>query len=157
MEIKLINTDEIDHFKSLIEIFKAVFENDKPFPRDEYLSKLLSNSDFLVLVALQNSEIIGGLTVFILHTYYSEKPVAYIYDVAVKPNFQGKGVGKSLMGFLTDHCKRNGFQEAYVEAETDDSEAVSFYRKTNFSNELHATHFTYSFDNIEGIDQSKNR
>ena len=86
---------------------------------------------------------IGGLTVFILHVYYDEKPVAYIYDVGVKQSHRGKGVGKALMDFVTDYCQKNGFSEAYVETETDDVDAVRFYRKTDFSTEMQATHFTY--------------
>ncbi len=146
MKIKRLAIHEIAHFKSLIEIFKEVFENDQPFPSDNYLVRLLSNPDYMVVVAEIDGVIIGGLTVFILHTSTSEKPVAYIYDVGVKPDFQGKRTGKLLIEFLTDYCKENGFLEAYVEAETADTLAVNFYRKTKFSSEMQATHFTYTFD-----------
>jgi ribosomal protein S18 acetylase RimI-like enzyme len=76
----------------------------------------LSNSNFFTIVAKDNNEVIGRLTVFILHIYYNESLSAYIYDVGVKPGYQGKGIGKSLMAFLCDYCKRNGFLNAYVEA-----------------------------------------
>jgi aminoglycoside 3-N-acetyltransferase I len=146
---KLLSNDGIADFKDLIALFNEVFENDSPLPQEAYLSKLLNSNNFFSIVAKHNNEVIGGLTVFILHIYYNESPSAYIYDVGVKPSHQGKGIGKSLMAFLCDYCKRNGFLNAYVEAETDDIEAVSFYRKTNFSTEMQATHFTYAFDTIE--------
>ncbi len=106
----------------------------------------MSNPDFFAVVAKDNNEVIGGLTVFILPVYYDEKPVAYICDVGVKQSHQGKGVGKALMVFVTGYCQKNGLLEAYVEAEADDTDAVSFYRRTTFSTEIQVIHFTYGFD-----------
>ncbi len=146
MDIQKLNPDGIEYFKDLLQIFNEVFEHDKPIPRVEYLSMLLHNPDFFVIIAKKNNEVVGGLTVFVLHTSYTEKPVAYIYDVGVKPAFQGKGFGKALLNFLIDYCRQHGFHEAYVEAETDDIDAVQFYRKANFSNEIQATHFTHTFN-----------
>jgi aminoglycoside 3-N-acetyltransferase I len=148
MEITKLNAEDITSFVELISIFKEVFENDNAIPQEKYLSKLLENPDFFVIVAKHNHEIVGGLTVFVLQVYDSEKPLAYIYDVGVKPDYQGKGIGKSLIAYLCEYCKQNNYYEAYVEAEADDIEAINFYRKTNYSYEMQATHFTYSFDNI---------
>jgi len=145
MEIRKLNQSEVSHFKALIDIFKEVFENTDTMPSKEYLSKLLQNPNFFVLVASVDSRIVGGLSVYVLHSYYAEKPVAYIYDVGILPQYQRQGIGKSLMEFLIQFCRENGFREAYVEAETEDLDAVNFYRITNFSHELQATHFTYNF------------
>ncbi|MCU0448703.1 MAG: GNAT family N-acetyltransferase [Bernardetiaceae bacterium] len=145
MEIKKLNYDEISHFKDLIEIFKSVFENEEQISDDEQLGKLLSDPSFVVFVARLDSKVIGGLTMYILHRYYGTKPVAYIYDVGISPDFQGQGIGKSLIAEVCKYCKNNGFADAYVEAETDDIDAVNFYRKTKFSTEMNAIHFTYTF------------
>lgn len=149
MIVKKLNSGDIIDFKDLLDIFNEVFENNTLLPQDEYLKKLLDNPNFVVIAAEDKKVILGGLTVYILQSYYNEKPVAYIYDVGVKPIYQGKGIGNSLIQFLIAYCKTNGFHEAYVEAETDDVEAVKFYRKTNFSTEMQATHFTYKFSSID--------
>lgn len=143
MEIKKLNSDSLTNFKSLIEIFKDVFENDDPIANDEQLGKLLSNPDFFVFVVLSNNQVVGGLTIYVLHRYYGTKPIAYIYDVGISPDFQGQGLGKTLMVEVCNFCKQNNFEDAYVEAESDDIDAVSFYRKTKFSSEMNAIHFTY--------------
>jgi aminoglycoside 3-N-acetyltransferase I len=143
MEIKKLNSNGLADFKSLIEIFKEVFENDEPIANDEQLGKLLTNPDFLVFVVLLNNEVVGGLTIYILHRYYGTKPIAYIYDVGISPDFQGQGLGKALISEVCNFCKQNDFEDAYVEAESDDIDAVSFYRKTKFSSEMNAIHFTY--------------
>lgn len=145
MEITRLNNSDIAGFVELVTIFKELFENSAPFPNEKYLANLLVNPDFFVVVAKQDNEVVGGLTVFILHVYYNEKPVAYIYDVGIKPSHRGKGIGRSLIDFLGNYCRQHGFLEAYVEAEADDLEAVSFYRKTKFSYETRAIHFSYTF------------
>lgn len=147
MEIKKLNSGSLANFKSLIEIFKDVFENDEPFANDEQLGKLLTNPDFFVFVVLLNNEVVGGLTIYVLHRYYDTKPIAYIYDVGISPDFQGQGLGKALIAEVCNFCKQNGFEDAYVEAESDDIDAVSFYRKTKFSSEMNAIHFTYDLTN----------
>ena len=88
----------------------------------------------------------GGLTVHLLPNYYEGGLMAYIYDVGVLPDFQGKGIGKQLITHLCEYCQAQGIQEAYVEAEAADIDALQFYRKTTYSTELQAVHFTYSFD-----------
>lgn len=143
MEIKKLNSGSLANFKSLIKIFKDVFENDEPIANDEQLGKLLTNPDFFVFVVLLNNEVVGGLTIYVLHRYYDTKPIAYIYDVGISPDFQGQGLGKALIAEVCNFCKQNGFEDAYVEAESDDIDEVSFYRKTKFSSEMNAVHFTY--------------
>lgn len=143
MEIIKLTSDNLSEFKSLIEIFKEVFENDEPIANDEQLGKLLSNPDFFVFVVISNNKVVGGLTIYVLHRYYGTKPVAYIYDVGVCPDFQGQGLGKALITEACNFCKKNNFEDAYVEAESDDIDAVSFYRNTKFSSEMKAIHFTY--------------
>ncbi len=147
MEINKLNLENLEDFKSLIEIFKIVFENNEPIAKDERLLKLLSNPDFLVFVLKLNNKVVGGLTIYVLHRYYEAKPIAYIYDVGVSPDFQGKGLGKALISEVCNYCKINGFDDAYVEAESDDIDAVEFYRKTKFSSEMNAIHFTYNLSN----------
>jgi aminoglycoside 3-N-acetyltransferase I len=143
MEIKKLNSDSLSEFKALIEIFKEVFENDVPIADDKQLGKLLTNPDFLVFVVLLNYKVVGGLTIYVLHTYYGEKPIAYIYDVGISPDFQRQGLGKALIAEVCNFCKQNDFEDAYVEAESEDIDAVSFYRQTKFSSEMGAIHFTY--------------
>lgn len=147
MDINKLNLENLEDFKSLIEIFKIVFENNEPIAKDESLLKLLSNPDFLVFVLKLNNKVVGGLTIYVLHRYYEAKPIAYIYDVGVSPDFQSKGYGKALISEVCNYCKINGFDDAYVEAESNDIDAVEFYRKTKFSSEMNTIHFTYNLSN----------
>lgn len=147
MEIKKLDPNEVADFRNLVAIFKAVFENEEPLSTNDQLNKLLANPDFLVFVVKHQKKVVGGLTIYVLHRYYGSKPVAYIYDVGITPEFQGQGLGKALIAEVCNYCHQNGFEDAYVEAESDDIDAVNFYKKTKFSSEMNAVHFTYSFNN----------
>lgn len=147
MHIKKLEKTDVPAFIKLIEIFKDVFGNDEVVAHPEQLEKMLSNPDFLVFVVSLNNEVIGGLTIYVLNRYYHSKPIAYIYDVGIAPNYQGKGYGKALMEEVCNFCRTKGFEEAYVEAESEDFEAVNFYRKTTFSREINAIQFNYNLEN----------
>ncbi len=155
IELKKLSPQDIDDFSDLIRIFQIVFEmNNFEKPDEKHLQSLLNKPDFFTLVAKYDNKVLGGLTVYILHRYYSTKPIAYIYDMGVLADYQRKGIGKKLITFLTNYCQENGFEEAFVQAEADDTQAVNFYKTTSYSNELQATHFTYSFDKGD-IDNDK--
>ncbi|MCF1713312.1 GNAT family N-acetyltransferase [Flavihumibacter sp. RY-1] len=147
--VKKLNPDELSEFKNLLDIFQEVFEVDSVKPADNYPAALLTDPNFMVFVVMVDQKVVAGLTVYVLHSYYTPKPVAYIYDVGVRPAFQGRGLGKQLLSEVCSYCAQNGFDHAYVEAESDDLEAVRFYRKTNSSTEMNAVHFTYLFPTKE--------
>jgi len=144
MEIQKLTPQNVNDFIALIRVFLLVFEMpDLEMPNKKYLNSLIANPDFLVFVVKINGQVIGGLTVYVLHRYYSEKPTAYVYDVGVSPEHQRKGAGKLLMRHLVAYCQQNGFEDAFVQAEADDLEALNFYKNTAYDHLLDATHFTY--------------
>jgi aminoglycoside 3-N-acetyltransferase I len=143
--IKQLEIGDLAAFASLLEIFKEVFENEEAVIHEAQLQKLLADPDFIVFVVKLNNQVIGGLTIYVLHRYFGTKPVAYIYDVGIHPNFQGKGYGKALIAEVCSFCRQNGFEDAYVEAESEDLDTVAFYLRTNFTEKLNATHFIYTF------------
>ena len=136
-DIKLIDLD-IEEFKNLLDVFRDVFEwSDHDHPDEEYLLRLLSDDNLLVVVAKAGNEVVGGLTAYVLPGYEVARPSIYIHDLGVKKSFQGQGVGKSLIGHLMDHAKNNNFHDIFVDAENDDNEdVIAFYRKTPFDSEI---------------------
>lgn len=145
MEIIQLQQQHQKEFEALIQIFYQVFEREGNLPSSAYLNQLLGNHQYLVLAAVEQGRVVGGLSVYFLNTCYDEKPTAYIYDVGIHPDRQRQGVGRMLMEYLMHYCRQHGFADAYVEAESEDEEAIAFYRSLNFSTELQATHFTENF------------
>lgn len=145
IEIRTLAKNEITHFKELILLFSDVFEMKKfKLIDDEYLQKLLATNGFFVIVAQSEDRIVGGLTVYTLQQYYSPKPLAYIFDLAIATNHQRKGIGKQLIEYTKNYLQHFGYEEVFVQADKIDQYAIDFYRKTDPTNEEDVSHFFYS-------------
>jgi aminoglycoside 3-N-acetyltransferase I len=145
LELQILKSDNIKEFVDLILVFEIVFEmKNFNLPSEQHLQKLLDQESFCVVTAKTNDQVIGGLTAYVLDQYYSEKPLAYIYDLAVLTSYQRKGVGQKLIAFTNQYFKEKGFEEVFVQADEVDDYALDFYRLTNPSEEEKVRHFYYS-------------
>ena len=98
-------------------LFHEVFEMENALTANTtHLKNLLSKRSFIVYAAVYGNEVVGGLTAYQLPMYNSEGSEVYIYDIAVKAEFQRKGVGKQMLLALKYYCKQNGIKEMFVEA-----------------------------------------
>jgi ribosomal protein S18 acetylase RimI-like enzyme len=143
IKIVKLAADDLDKFIQLIKLFEDVFAMENfEMPDKEHLEQLLTKSDFFVFVALENNEVIGGLTAYTLVQYYSKLPLVYIYDLAVKATLQRRGVGRTLISSLISYCKEIGIEEVFVQADKIDDYALDFYRSTGATEE-EVVHFYY--------------
>lgn len=143
IEIKKLGAQDLDQFVALIRVFEDVFEmKDFVMPDRHYLQQLLAKDDFIVFIALSDAKVVGGLTSYTLQQYYSQLPLVYIYDLAVKREFQRRGIGKMLISGVTNYCKEMGVEEVFVQADEVDDYALDFYRSTGATAEK-VVHFYY--------------
>lgn len=144
-EIQLLQATDLAKWNELLSVFETVFEM-KNFrrPGDAHLQSLLTKENFFAVVATVEEKIIGGLTVYVLDQYYAEKPLAYLYDLAVLPAYQRRGVGTALIAFTHAYCREKGFEEMFVQADDPDRYALQFYRSTKPTNEEAVVHFYYT-------------
>ena len=140
-----LKEEDLGLFVQVIKLFEEVFEKE-PFqiPDPSHLKRLLSDNDFFVFVAMNDKRVIGALTGYILDQYYSEKPLAYIYDLAVDTGYQRSGLGTKLVAAINDYCRLNGIEEVFVQAEKVDDHALAFYRSTQPTREEQVVHFSYT-------------
>lgn len=146
VNIRILDPAQTDDFIKLIRVFEKVFEmKNFKIPDKSHLAKTLNKPGFKAVVAEENETIVGGATIFILDQYYSERPLAYIFDLAIETEFQRQGIGRKIIGFIKEHCRSNGYEEAFVQANEEDDYAVDFYRSTQPTEEEKVIHFSYSF------------
>lgn len=147
--IKLQDND-FDRFLEVIRLFEDVFEMENfSIPGSSHLKQVLNQNGFFVFAAMYGNKVVGGLTVHVLPQYYSEKPQAYIYDLAVDTNYQRQGIGKKLVAEINNYCKERGFEEVFVQADKADDNALDFYRSTNPTREDPVVHFSYTLNKKE--------
>ena len=134
-QIKRLTKEHLADFHSLVDLFNMVFEEESKIGSETHLLKLLGNESFIALAALAENEVVGGLTAYELPMYYSDSSEIFLYDLAVKPEYQRMGVGKRLIERLKNYCAEQGIKEFFVMAHAEDEHAIEFYRATGGKSE----------------------
>jgi aminoglycoside 3-N-acetyltransferase I len=130
MEIKtkrltLTNKEEAQNlFTTMAEIFG---EDCVPL-NDRYIEQLLRRDEFWAVAALADDIIVGGIIAHELPMTRSGSSELFIYDIAVRPNYQRTGIGRRLFSVLCEEASKAGIQDAFVSADDDDVHVLDFYR-----------------------------
>lgn len=144
-EILKLEKDQLTEFIDLIELFERVFEMERfTIPPTKHLQSLLNSNAFHAFVARQNGVVVGGLTCYVLQQYYSVRPIAYLYDLAVDPGYQRQGMGSRLVEEAKLYYRKMGFQDLFVQAELEDGHAIEFYRSTQPKQEMPLVYFAWT-------------
>jgi len=114
-----------DRAKALFALMAAVFDEDCEALSDAYVDRLLVREDFWVVAALSDGELVGGLTAHTLPMTRTEVSELFIYDLAVRPEHQRRGVGRQLVAHLRSAA---GAAEIFVAVDDEDAHALDFYR-----------------------------
>ncbi len=76
----------------------TVFEEDTHVLHDEYVQQLLRREDFWAVVAREGDLVLGGITAHALPMTRSQSTELFIYDLAVRADWQRRGIGRALVG-----------------------------------------------------------
>ncbi len=142
-QILQLTKKDVAIFRELITLFKNVFEDpDKQNPSPFYLEDLLSRSEFFAFAALQNDQVIGGVTGYELQKYYKAESEFSIYDLAIEPSHQRLGIATSLLEKIKEICDQREINSIFVDAHTEDVEAIKFYESLGYGQGESVTQFT---------------
>jgi aminoglycoside 3-N-acetyltransferase I len=98
-------------------------------PTDAYLGALLSREHVLVLVALAEEELLGGLVAYELEKFEKARREIYIYDLAVAAQHRRKGIATALIEHLRGIAATRGAWVIFVQADHGDDPAIALYDK----------------------------
>ncbi len=110
---------------------------------DQYLVELLARENFWAYAAVLDDQAVGGVTAHVLPMTRTESGELFIYDLAVRSEWQRRGIGRSLIRRLREDGAAAGIAEMWVPADNEDTDALEFYRRTGGAEQA-ATIFTYS-------------
>jgi [ribosomal protein S18]-alanine N-acetyltransferase len=99
---------------------------------DAYHKELQSRIDTIMLVARPDSaprenQIAG----FIVARLYADE--LHVNNVAVRPEFRGKGIGSELLQTTLDEARKRGAKMAQLEVRAGNAEAQKLYQKCGFT------------------------
>jgi len=143
VEIKQLDSSQVKDFIDMLLLFEEVFKmEDFQMLDKHYLQELLKQKNFIVFAAMCQDDVIGGLTAHILPSYHFQSSEVYIYDLAVKTEFQRRGIGRKLIESIKEYCKVNNLESFFVQAHEEDTHALEFYHSAGGLSEK-VVHYTY--------------
>jgi aminoglycoside 3-N-acetyltransferase I len=131
--IRRLATGDVDLARDLLAVFGQAFKDEHTYtqamPDKSYLDKLLGSKTVVVLVALQDAEVIGGLVAYELEKLEQRRSEIYIYDLAVAEQHRRRGVATGLIGQVRSIASQRGAHVVYVQADLEDEPAIQLYTK----------------------------
>lgn len=120
-------------FRSMLALFGDAFEDRETYtskqPDDGYIHGLLSDRNFMALVAQSGAEVVGGIAGYVLPKFEQARSEFYIYDLAVAGSHRRRGVATALIEELKAVCARRGVYVIFVQADHGDDPAIALYTK----------------------------
>ncbi|NIA70041.1 GNAT family N-acetyltransferase [Pelagibius litoralis] len=126
--VKRLSAGETETAGALFSMMAAVFEEESEDLSPGYVERLLGRDDFWAMAAFMGGELVGGLTAHTLPLTRLEVSEVFIFDLAVRPVAQRKGVGRHLVEALRHAAGAAGIQVVFVPADNEDLHALDFYR-----------------------------
>lgn len=143
---KQLTVNDLDQMKQLLQLFGEAFNELSTYqdhvPSDTYLQSLLSQSHFIVVVALDGDTVVGGLAAYELKKFEQERSEIYIYDLAVSEQFRRQGIATQLISFLKKIAEEHGAYVIFVQADQDDLPAIKLYQSLGIQEAVY--HFDIS-------------
>jgi len=138
--IAQLTPSDIPVLKALLKVFGEAFQDTEAYgravPSDAYLQSLLARPHFIVLVATNDNEVIGGLAAYELEKFEQDRREIYIYDLAVSERHRRKGIATRLIGELRRMASRRNAYVIFVQADREDIPAIRLYESLGTKEEV---------------------
>lgn len=109
-------------------------------PDDAYCRKLLARPEVILLVALVDERVVGGLAAYRLPKFEQARSEIFIYDLAVSEDMRRRGIATSLIETVRQIARETDCWMIFIQGERGDEPALALYRKLAVSEE-DAQHF----------------
>jgi aminoglycoside 3-N-acetyltransferase I len=132
-DVRRLGPSDIGTMRAMSEMFAQAFNEPDTYgkapPGDSYLERLLCDPKFVALVALENSDVAGGLIAYELVKYEQERSEFYIYDLAVRDSSRRRGIATALIKETASIAAAAGAEVVFVQADYGDDPAIALYSK----------------------------
>ena len=139
--------------KAMLVTFGKAFGEVKTYsgnrPSESYLNRLLGSDYFIALVALQDSEVVGGIAAYELIKFEQERSEIYIYDLAVTATHRRQGIATALIQELKKLAEVRGAYVVFVQADIDDEPAIALYTRLGVREDV--LHFDIAVEGGNGV------
>jgi len=108
-----------------------------PATLDRYFADLgegtfLTKPGARAFVATIDGQACGIISVFPDKDYFTDHPRAYVDNLAVDRESEGKGVGRALLDFVEGWARDHGFREVVLDVFASNQRAIAFYERQGY-------------------------
>lgn len=148
INIRRLRGTDIALMRAMNRMFGKAFEDperyDRAPPADAYLARILDRPDMIVLAALDDAEVIGGLIAHELPKLEEARSEIYIYDLAVDAAHRRCGIATALIDETRRIGTASGAWVLFVQADYGDEPAIALYTKLGTREDV--MHFDIAID-----------
>ena len=101
--------------------------------RERLVPALRDHPTALVLLAIERERPVGIAVCFRGFSTFRARALLNIHDLAVLPDWRGRGIGRSLLAAAEDRARRGGCCRLTLEVQDDNGRALGLYRSFGFS------------------------
>ena len=142
LSIRVLDVGSIEEIRKMLRMFGASFDDEEAYcarqPDDEYLQQLLLNPNFVAIVAISGTEVLGALAGYVLPKFEQSRSEFYIYDLAVVETHRRQGIATALVEEIRKQASQRGIYVIFVQADHADDAAVALYTKLGIREDEHA-------------------
>lgn len=140
MQIHHLTPSDIPLMQQLNAVFAEAFGDAETYeaapPDDAYFRQILGRDHVIVLAALKDEAVVGGLVAYELPKLERARSEVYIYDLAVAEPHRRLGVATALIERLRAIARERGAWVVYVQADYGDEPAIALYEKLGTREEV---------------------
>jgi len=145
--IREATKDDID---GILELYKQPDMDDRKVlsikQAQTIFDRINSYPNYKVYVAEVEGVIVGTFALAIMDNLaHLGTPSGLIEDVVVKTNFQGRGIGKQMMEYAMEYCKKQGCYKVSLSSNLKREGAHRFYESLGYKK--HGYSFLLELDN----------
>jgi len=133
MEIQRLTRSDVGRLRELNAVFAEAFDDADSYlaapPDEAYCERVLGKEHVIVLVAVKDGAVVGGLVAYELDKLERARSEVYIYDLAVVASHRREGIATRLIEALQAIARQRGAWVVYVQADYGDDPAIALYEK----------------------------
>jgi ribosomal protein S18 acetylase RimI-like enzyme len=139
IEVLDADYDDPAHRAGILEIIDSYASDPvgggEPLPpevREVLVSSLRDHPTALVLLAFAGKAAVGVAVCFVGLSTFRARPILNIHDLAVLPEWRGKGVGRALLSAAEARARREGCCKLTLEVQENNLRARALYQSFGF-------------------------
>jgi aminoglycoside 3-N-acetyltransferase I len=139
-ETKRLGAEDTPRMGELNAMFGAAFGEPETYgdapPDRTWIEEVLAKDHEIVLAALQDGAVAGGLVAYELDKLEQARREVYLYDLAVAEPRRRQGIATALIRRLQEIAAARGAWVVFVQADYQDAPAVALYEKLGVREEV---------------------